>query len=77
VLDQYWPGCTLTSNIKRDFNVIYRASYEEREVIVKSTEYRYQDQVDFISHQATYVNYLGETINVADYVAPFVEVSDD
>lgn len=77
MLDQYWPGCTIDSNIKRSLNVIYTATYENREVIVKSTEYRYPEQVDWIQQQANYVNYLGETLNVADYIAPYVEVSDD
>lgn len=76
VLDQYWPGTTELTAIRRraDHNV-YTAMYLEEEVIVKAAPY-YQEGWDATVQQANFVNSVGETVSVADYITPYYAKSD-
>lgn len=76
VLDEYWPGCTELKNIKRGDRMVYTAMYNDEKVVVKSQGYSEEKEQETLN-QATYVNYIGQTLDVADYIDPFVEKSDD
>lgn len=77
VLDQYWPGTTELSAIKRIENkAIYTAMYNDEEIIVKSIAYT-DEYYDSTRDQMTFLNFIGRDLNVATYVEPGVEYSDD
>lgn len=80
VLDQFWPGCTELSAIKRidppTTKVVYTAMYEGAKVIVKSVDY--SAELEGVSDDyMLFVNYEGEAVSVASYIMPGVVHSDD
>jgi len=75
VLDQYWPGTTELSNIRRGDSSVYSAMCGTVKCIVKATPYT-EEAETIAANQANYVNFLGETINVANYIEPYVAHSD-
>lgn len=76
MLDQNWPGTTELTNIKRGDRMVYTAQYEGKEVIVKSTAYS-EELEQQTKEQYTYVDYLSETISVANYISPYSADSAD
>lgn len=69
VLDQYWPGTTDLSNIKRGDRMVYSAQYEGKEVIVKSTGY--SEELEKNTQQyIDWVNFIGEQVSVANFINP-------
>lgn len=57
--------------------MVYTAMYADEKVAVKSAPYS-KEYLDLNNHQAVYVNYLNEEkLDVAYYIDPFVETSDD
>jgi len=51
--------------------------YQDEEIIVKSATPYSEELEQGAREQAAFVNYVGQTVNVADYVAPYVEHSDE
>lgn len=74
VLNQYWPGTSGLECIKRGARNVYTAQYQGTNVVVKSTEFSNELEDDWQLY-ASYVNFIGEQVSVADYVDPYVEHS--
>jgi hypothetical protein len=74
VLDQYWPNTTELTAIKRmemPVKSVYSAKYNGEEVIVKSVDYTAELQ-QTTEDYGLFLNYIGEEISVASYIAPSI-----
>jgi len=76
VLDEYWPGTTDLTLMKGGDDVVYSAMYNGEKVIVKSTPYDENDYATNLLYN-DFLNFLKEEIDVAYYIEPGVEHSDD
>jgi hypothetical protein len=81
VLDQYWPGTTDLTEIKKDGNpdhpdaAVYSAMFNGEEVLVKSV-YWSAELETLTDNYMTFVDYIGEVVSAATFIAPGVENSD-
>jgi hypothetical protein len=77
-LDEYWPGTTELTSIKRALEglqkTVYTAKYQGNEVIIKAVKYsddRFADTERF----DRFLGYIDQGAKVAPYIAPSVEKS--
>jgi hypothetical protein len=78
VLDQYWPGVSDLTNVRRGERMVYSGMYANEKVAIKSAPYYNDAALEQNQDQADYINFLNdEKLDVAYYIVPSVESSDD